>query len=138
MADRSLIDYPATLDVVYPEHLSRWLVLVKSWLLALPQPAIVSVLTASWSIGDRDGAGLLVSGGLLGLLVLVLLVERVSGSGRGLGVRRARGSRARVALSLVLGSLRFGSSRFGNTLALPARHELCGDTPRAVKAAVRF
>ncbi len=64
-------DYPATLDVVYPEHLSRWLVLVKSWLLALPQLAIVSVLTASWSIGDRDGAGLLVSGGLLGLLVLV-------------------------------------------------------------------
>ena len=29
-------DYPATLDVAYPEHLSRGLVLVKWWLLALP------------------------------------------------------------------------------------------------------
>ncbi len=64
-------DYPATLEVVYPEHLSRGLVLVKSWLLALPQLVIVAVLTASWGFGQRDGAGFLVSGGLLGLLVFV-------------------------------------------------------------------
>jgi hypothetical protein len=31
-------DYPATLDVQYPERLSRVLVLVKWWLLALPGP----------------------------------------------------------------------------------------------------
>ena len=67
----SAADYPATLDVVYPEHLSRGLVLIKWWLLALPQLVIVAVLTASWSFGQRDGAGFLMSGGLLGLLVFV-------------------------------------------------------------------
>jgi hypothetical protein len=36
-------DYPAGLDVDYPEHLNRWLVLVK-WLLAVPHLIIVAVL----------------------------------------------------------------------------------------------
>ena len=39
-------DYPADFDVDYPEHLSRGLVLVKSWLLAIPQLIIVGLLTA--------------------------------------------------------------------------------------------
>ena len=34
-------DYPARLDIAYPEHLSRGLVLVKSWLLAIPHYLIV-------------------------------------------------------------------------------------------------
>ena len=67
----SSADYPATLDIDYPEHLSRGLVVVKSWLLALPQLIIVAFLTATWGFGQRDGAGFLVSGGLLGLLVFV-------------------------------------------------------------------
>lgn len=61
------VEYPARLDVAYPEHLSRGLVLVKSWLLAIPQLLIVWALTASW--GNDDGAGFVFSGGLLGLAV---------------------------------------------------------------------
>ncbi|MBG6226480.1 hypothetical protein IWX63_003079 [Arthrobacter sp. CAN_A2] len=41
--------YPADLQVAYPEHLSRGLVLVKSWLLALPHLLILAVLTGAGS-----------------------------------------------------------------------------------------
>ena len=34
-------DYPATLDVAFPQHLSRGLVLIKWWLLAIPHYIIV-------------------------------------------------------------------------------------------------
>ena len=40
-------DYPATFDVEYPGHLSRGLVLVKSWLLAIPQYLVVAVFLGS-------------------------------------------------------------------------------------------
>jgi len=48
-------DYPARLEVEYPERLSRGLVLVKSWLLAIPHLLIVAVFTGSvfsWASGD--------------------------------------------------------------------------------------
>jgi hypothetical protein len=64
-------DYPATLDVAYPERLSRGLVLVKWWLLAIPQYAIVAVFAggaAYTATGDMWQADAL-SGGLIGLLV---------------------------------------------------------------------
>jgi hypothetical protein len=64
-------DYPAQLHVVYPEHPSRGLVLVKSWLLALPHLLIVALLTASWGFNDNDDGRFLLSGGLLGVLVFV-------------------------------------------------------------------
>jgi hypothetical protein len=71
-------DYPATLDVAYPGRLSRGLVLVKWWLLAIPQYAIVAVFaggayTATGATGDTWQADAL-SGGLIGLLVFFAAV----------------------------------------------------------------
>lgn len=43
-------DYPALLDVPYPEHLSRGLVLIKWWLLAIPQYVVVAVLAGGIGI----------------------------------------------------------------------------------------
>ena len=40
-------DYPADFDVDYPEHLSHGLVLVKSWLLAIPQLIIIGLFTTN-------------------------------------------------------------------------------------------
>jgi len=53
-------DYPATLDVDYPERLSRGLVLVKWWLLAIPHYIVIGLFQG----------GSLASGGLVGALVL--------------------------------------------------------------------
>ena len=57
--------YPADFDVDYPHRLSRGLVLVKWWLLALPQLLIVAVLAG--------GSGLHF-GNVIGLLALVAAV----------------------------------------------------------------
>jgi hypothetical protein len=69
-------DYPATLDVEYPEQLSRGLVLVKWWLLSIPHYLLLGIfLGGGWFAWDRgwdDGGGRGWSGGpgLIGLLVL--------------------------------------------------------------------
>lgn len=60
--------YPAELAVAYPERLSRGLVLVKSWLLAIPHLLVVSALTG-WFSSDGRGA---VS--LIGVLVLIAAI----------------------------------------------------------------
>ena len=66
--------YPASFDVDYPQKLSRGLVLVKWWLLAIPQYLIVGIFAGGgiglsgghsndWTIASR--------GGVIGLLVFV-------------------------------------------------------------------
>jgi len=50
------VDYPADLEVEYPERLSRGLVLIKWWLLAIPHYIIVALFQGSG--GDRGGPGL--------------------------------------------------------------------------------
>jgi hypothetical protein len=70
------VDYPARLDVAYPGQLSRGLVLVKWWLLAIPHYLIVGLLTSGliwWTtdIGDTGGAALEAGGGLIGVLVII-------------------------------------------------------------------
>jgi Domain of unknown function (DUF4389) len=69
-------DYPARLEVDYPERLSRGLVLIKWWLLAIPQLIVVAIFTGGawtqWSgSGNDQGWTWLSSGGLIGLLVLI-------------------------------------------------------------------
>ena len=77
-------DYPADLEVEYPGHLSRGLVLVKWWLLAIPHYLVLAVLAGGWlggwgvdvASGDRFGNGvashqLWAPGSLLGVLVLI-------------------------------------------------------------------
>jgi hypothetical protein len=66
----------ATLDLAYPTRLSRGLVLVKWWLLAIPHYLILGLMvgSAGW-IGFGDGpGGAGVGGGLLGVLVLIAAV----------------------------------------------------------------
>ena len=67
-------DYPARLEVAYPPSLSRGLVLVKWWLLALPHYVIVAVFAggawASYNAAGHHGAWSS-GGGLIGILVFV-------------------------------------------------------------------
>jgi hypothetical protein len=67
-------DYPARLEIAYPERLSRGLVLVKWWLLAIPHYIVVGLFVGggtwfAWRAGSNnfDWA----AGGLVGVLVLV-------------------------------------------------------------------
>jgi len=50
---KSVADYPADLEVEYPERLSPGLALVKWWLLAIPHYIIVGILTGGWQF--REG-----------------------------------------------------------------------------------
>ena len=77
-------DYPATFEVTYPSTLSRWKVLFKSWLFALPQLLIIAVATGStwgaWTGGAANGVS------LLGLLLLVAAIILLVGGVYRLGL----------------------------------------------------
>jgi hypothetical protein len=76
-------DYPADFDVDYPDHLSRGLVLVKSWLLAIPHLLIVGVLVGTsrtWVAAPEDdfgGAGRYTAGSTVSLLSLLAFIAGV-------------------------------------------------------------
>jgi len=61
------VDYPATLSVEYPSTLSRGLVLVKWWLLAIPQYLIVGLFAGGLWYGMQWG-------GAIAILVLIAVV----------------------------------------------------------------
>lgn len=69
-------DYPAELDVIYPERLSRGLVLIKWWLLVIPHLLIVGIITGGVAAASNAsvGANTSVSFSLLGLLVLIAAI----------------------------------------------------------------
>jgi Domain of unknown function (DUF4389) len=70
-------DYPASFDVEYPERLSRGLVLVKWWLLAIPHYVVVGIFFGggwgAWE-GDWDSRGGGYQAGLIFVLVLFAVV----------------------------------------------------------------
>ena len=61
------VDYPATLSVEYPSTLSRGLVLVKWWLLAIPHYLIVGLFAGGLWYGMQWG-------GAIAILVLIAVV----------------------------------------------------------------
>lgn len=61
-------DYPARLDIAYPERLSRGLVLVKWWLLAIPHYLVLSFFVGNGLSQARF------EGGLVLILVLIAAV----------------------------------------------------------------
>ena len=70
-------DYPAHLTIDYPEHLSRGLVLVKWWLLAIPHYAITSIFVggSTYVVTQAgDNPDVRAGFGLIGLLVFIAAV----------------------------------------------------------------
>ena len=61
-------DYPARLSIEYPEQLSRGLVLIKWWLLAIPHYLITGIFHGGWEFSY---------GGLILLLVIIAAIANL-------------------------------------------------------------
>jgi hypothetical protein len=66
--------YPATLDVDYPARLSRGLVLVKWWLLAIPHYLVVALFVGGFGWATHSGWATAARAGLIVLLVFFAAV----------------------------------------------------------------
>ena len=66
-------DYPADLEIPYPERLSRWQVLFKSWLFAIPHYLVLAALIGGWNTRRFAAPGLLA---VLVVVAVVLLLVR--------------------------------------------------------------
>jgi hypothetical protein len=125
-------DYPAHLSVDYPERLSRGLVLVKWWLLALPHYIVVGLLVgggawagnradSNWGWGGGWGGG-----GLIGVLVCIAAV-----------ILLFTGSYPRPPFDVILGLQRWALRVAGYAALMtdvypPFRLDLGGDEPHAL------
>ncbi len=69
-------DYPADLAIEYPGRLSRGLVLVKWWLLAIPHYIVVGIFIGggTWVAWHADQRTYQYGGGLVGVLVLIAVI----------------------------------------------------------------
>jgi hypothetical protein len=80
---RSVPDYPASVEIEYPEHLSRGLVLVKWWLLAIPHYLILGILLGGggWFVGSGrwdDRGDEWRWGGSPGLILLLVVIAGIA------------------------------------------------------------
>jgi hypothetical protein len=69
--------YPADFTVDYPDHLSRGLVLVKWWLLALPQYVVVGLFAGGWGLGWTSGPDAAGGLGLIAVLAIIAAAIRL-------------------------------------------------------------
>jgi hypothetical protein len=66
--------YPAEFTVDYPDRLSRGLVLVKWWLLAIPHYLVVAVFAGGLGVGWFGGSRMASGAGLITLLAVIAMV----------------------------------------------------------------